>query len=544
MAVELVVSLDRTHVAPSGGRVHLVVSVRGVARATVTRDERPPAWTVLALDVSHSMAGEPLEQVVRSVDFLVGALPASDHLGIVAFSDGASRVVDPVPVDAEGKRLVRGRVARLRPSGRTNVQAGLEAAAAMLDAAPAGARRAVVLLSDGAPNVGASTPAELRDLVARFRPAVSIASLGYGLDHQEDVLSAVGEAGGGGYELVLDPKACVRSFARVLGAQADVVARGVEVVLAPAEGATIERLVSGEALRFGREGLVVPIGDLANDARATVVAEVTLRAPGDTFLARVADVSVRHHDAAAPAGTAAASRCDEAVTIEVSAAPSRLVPEAAADVLLVRAERAREAARASADRGQFGAAVALLRAVMVDLAEHPSYRAGDGSPLSEAYELLLDEVTALERLPDAEQWSAFRKGAVASKIAGAVPSAPRSARARGDASARLLDLAAGDAPDAHVEITEGPGKGTRFGLRAECVIGRTASADIPVASASVSRRHAEIYAQGGAWFVTDLGSTSPTLVNGARLGTSPRALAEGDRIQVGEVILVYRSGPA
>ncbi len=532
MPLALTASLDRTCVRPEGGRVNLVVAVSATGQGAAA-DARPPSWTVLALDVSHSMAGDPLAHVVRSVDFLLEGLGATDHLGVVAFSDNATTVVEPVPVDVEGKRLVRSRVSRLRANGRTNVEEGLETAASLLRAAPRGARKAIVLLSDGAPNVGASTAAELREVVRRHRPEVSIASLGYGLDHQEDVLSAVGEAGGGGYELVADPSTAKRSFARVLGAQADVVAAGVEVVIAPALGVTVERLVSGDALRFGREGVVVPLADLVSGARAVVVAELSIAAPGDKFLTSVADVSVRFHEPGAPKDVA---RVDEAVTIEVSRATPAVVAGAAADVLLVRAERARGEARAMADKRQFGGAVAHLRALMSEIAAHPSYEAGDGSPLSEAYELLLDEATAMERLPDPEQWTAFRKSAVASKIAGAVPSAPRS---RGDASTRLMDMAAGDVPDAWVEIVEGPGQGTRFHLKAECVIGRTASADIPIASASVSRRHAEIYALESTFFVADLGSTNPTLINGVRLGSQPHALRAGDVVKVGEVSLAF-----
>ncbi len=514
--------------------MNLVLALEG--RGGEASGERPRAasWTVLALDVSHSMAGDPLAHVVRSVDFLVDALAPGDRLGVVAFSDRATEVVGVVPVDAEGKRLVRSRVSRLRPEGRTNVEAGVETSARMLAAAPPEARRSIVLLTDGAPNVGASTAEELRAVVRRHRPGISIASLGYGLDHQEDVLSAVGEEGGGGYELVADPSTCVRSFARVIGAQADVVAAGIELVVAPAPGVTVERLVSGAALRFSREGVVVAVPDLVAGARAVIVLEVSIAQPGEVFLAPVADVVVRE------AGRKAERR--ESVTIEVSHAEPRPVDRASVDVLLVRAERARAEARGRADHGQFGGAVAQLRAIMAQVATHPSYRAGDGSPLSETYELLLDEATAMERMPDPEQWSAFRKGAVASKLTDAGEAAPRS-RARGDASSRLLDLAAGNVPAAIVEIVEGPGIGTRFTLAAESVLGRTASADIAIASASVSRRHAEIFALDGRFFVMDLGSTRPTYVNGVRLGTSPHALDPGDVVRVGDVALRYVALP-
>ena len=533
MALTLAASLDRTSIEPRGGRVNLVLAV------TASRDEgrpepRPPSATVLALDVSYSMAGEPLAHVVHSVDRLLEGFAPPACLGVVSFSDEATVVVPLAAADGEGKRLVRARVARLRANGRTNVEAGLEAGAAMLARAPAAARRAIVLLSDGAPNVGRSTLEELRELARRLRPDISIASLGYGLDHQEDVLSAIGEAGGGGYELVLDPSSCARSFARVLGAQADVVASGIELVLLPAAGVTVERLLSGEALRFGREGGVVAVGDLGAGARAVVVAELLVAAPGTRFLADVIEVSMRWHR---PGARGEALTARETVTVEVADAPPRTVSPAAEDVLLVRAERARGEARALADRGQFRSAAVLLRGIAEELAAFGATIPGARPPLVEAHELLVDEVGALERAPDPEQWSAFRKAAVASKLTGAVPSV----RVRGPASAHLLDLTAGVIPEAWVEVSEGPEKGTRFRLGPEAVVGRTASAEIALPSAEVARRHAEIYALEGAFFVADLGSTSPTRVNGKVLGAVPHALVDGDRIKVGDVTLVYRA---
>src|SRR5262249_46252460 len=151
-----------------------------------------------------SMKGEPIDQVIRSVDRLLDALDggpraggAADEIGIVAFAQGATRVVDPVRVDAAGKRLVRSRVGRLPVDASTNIEAGLDLSAKMLEDTPAGMRRAVVLLSDGAPNVGAHTVEALRDVVRRHRPYVSFFCLGYGADHSEQILGGIGEAGGG-----------------------------------------------------------------------------------------------------------------------------------------------------------------------------------------------------------------------------------------------------------------------------------------------------------------------------------------------------------
>jgi hypothetical protein len=74
--------------------------------------------------------------------------------------------------------------------------------------------------------------------------------------------------------------------------------------------------------------------------------------------------------------------------------------------------------------------------------------------------------------------------------------------------------------------------------RATTVLGRGHEADVRLADASVSRRHAEIRADAGRLLVDDLGSTNGTSVNGERIARA--ALLDGDRITLGSVTVVYR----
>jgi len=66
-------------------------------------------------------------------------------------------------------------------------------------------------------------------------------------------------------------------------------------------------------------------------------------------------------------------------------------------------------------------------------------------------------------------------------------------------------------------------------------IGRAAECDLSLRHGSVSRRHAEIRQERGGWWVTDLGSTNGTRLNGTE--SLRRALRHGDVIQVGEIEL-------
>jgi pSer/pThr/pTyr-binding forkhead associated (FHA) protein len=71
-------------------------------------------------------------------------------------------------------------------------------------------------------------------------------------------------------------------------------------------------------------------------------------------------------------------------------------------------------------------------------------------------------------------------------------------------------------------------------------IGRSRECEIVLDDANVSRRHAEVRPRGGAWVLTDLGSTNGVAINGRRVGR-PQVLAPGDRIEVGTSTLVFET---
>jgi len=70
-------------------------------------------------------------------------------------------------------------------------------------------------------------------------------------------------------------------------------------------------------------------------------------------------------------------------------------------------------------------------------------------------------------------------------------------------------------------------------------IGRAPGNVIEVAGDSVSRRHAEIALTGDGYAVRDLETRNGTWVNGERLAEE-RVLADGDLVQIGAVVFVFR----
>ncbi len=82
----------------------------------------------------------------------------------------------------------------------------------------------------------------------------------------------------------------------------------------------------------------------------------------------------------------------------------------------------------------------------------------------------------------------------------------------------------------------GPGRGTEIPLaRSPIVLGRGAEADVVLADATVSRRHALIVFRAGRFHVHDLDSANGTKVGGDAIDV--RELEHGDHLRVGGVEL-------
>ncbi len=74
--------------------------------------------------------------------------------------------------------------------------------------------------------------------------------------------------------------------------------------------------------------------------------------------------------------------------------------------------------------------------------------------------------------------------------------------------------------------------------QAPAAIGRHSSCELVLRKDDVSRRHAEVFHEGGEFRLRDLGSTNGSFLNGVRIEGSP-VLKAGDKIEIGSSIIVF-----
>ena len=82
--------------------------------------------------------------------------------------------------------------------------------------------------------------------------------------------------------------------------------------------------------------------------------------------------------------------------------------------------------------------------------------------------------------------------------------------------------------------------GERIPLQGTCTIGRLAENVLAIEDSKVSRRHAIIHAQGGGYYLVDLGSRNGTMLNGQRLRI-PAQLKDNDHIEISTTVLKFRA---
>jgi hypothetical protein len=104
----------------------------------------------------------------------------------------------------------------------------------------------------------------------------------------------------------------------------------------------------------------------------------------------------------------------------------------------------------------------------------------------------------------------------------------------------------------HLEVISGDSKQQeiRFvrvqGQQPQLILGRNPGRSpqhIALNSSTVSRQHARLAYSGGKWAVANLSKTNPVVVNDQELTTldGERQLADGDRIELGEVVLRFHA---
>jgi uncharacterized protein YegL len=201
----------------------------------VESEVRTPVHLCFVIDTSASMnEDKKLENVKRSIHFLLDFLGPDDIISIVTFSEVAKVILNRVVVTAAEKENIRARISIICFESNTNLSAGIVQSRDCLLNDAGKYKQGILLLTDGIANLGLTRPADILEIVTntigKFM-GTSISCVGYGTDHNVELLQSISTEGGGSYYVVnnLEDVACV--FGDVLGGLISCSAQQMRVIL-------------------------------------------------------------------------------------------------------------------------------------------------------------------------------------------------------------------------------------------------------------------------------------------------------------------------
>ncbi len=319
---------------------------------------REPLRLAVVLDDSGSMRGHRLAAAKRCASYLADQLGPRDALALIAYGDEA-RLLQPLgPPDPAATAAA---LASLFANEMTNLSAGWFKGRDELAAADDGLRR-VLLLTDGLANRGITDPSQLTALAAQAAgQGVSTTTIGVGQGFDEDLLTAIADAGGGESHYAEGADDAPGIFAREFGDLATLVAQNLTLELRPTAAVTAVGLLNDLPVTATAAGWRIEIGDALAGQRLRLV--LALHVPGLTALGptRVADLVLRWvavgeevaaHTATHPLVVTGAD--PDGATADT---PDATVTE---EVVVLLAGRAAGAARERADAGDVEGASDLL----------------------------------------------------------------------------------------------------------------------------------------------------------------------------------------
>jgi Mg-chelatase subunit ChlD len=186
--------------------------------------QRNPTHTIVLLDISSSMNEDyKLNIVKKSLQFLFNFLQSNDAFSLITFNNISNIVISNKLANAENLALFNYTINKISASGGTNLSAGLLNTKSLLESFDNASREmktGLIILTDGHTNQGIVKELELLQIMWSLRnaqPNLSINTIGYGEDHNANLLKNIAINGNGSYNIVRSIEEVGTVFGDVLG---------------------------------------------------------------------------------------------------------------------------------------------------------------------------------------------------------------------------------------------------------------------------------------------------------------------------------------
>jgi Ca-activated chloride channel homolog len=294
MKVKLLFALNDTNVdiAQMISQRQLAISISAIADEF---DQRLPLNLCLILDKSGSMHGKPIKTVIPAVEQLLDRLQPGDRISIVAFSGTAEVIIpnqiihDPASIKAQLKN-------KLHASGGTAIAEGLQLGITELMQGTKGTVSQAFLLTDGHGEsslkiwkweIGADDHKRCLELAQKATKInLTVNTLGFGNDWNQDLLEKIADAGGGTLAHIEHPEQALEQFSRLFGRMKSVGLTNAYLLLSFVPNVRLAELkpiaqVAPDTIELPVQpdthgGFAVRLGDLMQNVERVVLANIYL----------------------------------------------------------------------------------------------------------------------------------------------------------------------------------------------------------------------------------------------------------------------------
>ncbi len=214
---------------PFGRGLHLLKI--GVKGKVIGRDEQKQAILTFVIDTSGSMnTPDRMELVKKSLTMLVDKLSPEDRVAIVTFGSNARLILEHTPA-AQKTRILQA-INNLQTTGSTNLEEGMKVAYQVaVRAFKGGASNRVLILSDGAANLGTAAAADiLKEVETQRKQGIYCSVFGFGMGtYNDEMLETLANKGDGTYLFIDSADEAKRVFVNDLSATLNTIATDVKI---------------------------------------------------------------------------------------------------------------------------------------------------------------------------------------------------------------------------------------------------------------------------------------------------------------------------
>lgn len=258
--------------------------------------KRPPLNVAIVLDRSGSMSGDKFDQLQASARTLANVLNDDDRLAIVSYGSDVTVDFPSAPMNMVNRQRLLGAINAMSVGGGTNLSGGFQQGYSEVSRwKRADTINRVILMSDGHANIGTTHPGGLNHLSrVALEAGVSVSTIGFGLDYNEDLMTQMANTGAGNYYFVDQANAVGGVFEKELKGLSATVARNAVLVLKLAPGVTADQ-VYGFPARTEGDTLMISMAEFHSEETKSVLAKLKVVAPGAGNVP-IIDVSLTYED--------------------------------------------------------------------------------------------------------------------------------------------------------------------------------------------------------------------------------------------------------